>query len=196
MSKIFSFIGAQGVGKTTILNEIIKEHKDMNVITNVVRDLCEDKRIKINKKGNSEAQQIIFDVLKTKYIDYLFNLSYEEVDEGCISDRSLIDVVAYTKYLYDHKKINKTIYELQLCSLKDWVYFNSFSFVYIYIPIEFPAVDDGVRDVDEKYRREIDENIKWILQECGIDYYILEGSIEERVEMMKNIIEFNKTGDQ
>ena len=196
MSKIFSFIGAQGVGKTTILNEIIKEHKDMNVITNVVRDLCEDKRIKINKKGNSEAQQIIFDVLKTKYIDYLFNLSYEEVDEGCISDRSLIDVVAYTKYLYDHKKINKTIYELQLCSLKDWVYFNSFSFVYIYIPIEFPAVDDGVRDVDEKYRREIDENIKWILQECGIDYYILEGSIEERAEMMKNIIEFNKTGDQ
>lgn len=196
MSKIFSFIGAQGVGKTTILNEIIKEHKDMNVITNVVRDLCEDKRIKINKKGNSEAQQIIFDVLKTKYIDYLFNLSYEEVDEGCISDRSLIDVVAYTKYLYDHKKINKTIYELQLCSLKDWVYFNNFSFVYIYIPIEFPAVDDGVRDVDEKYRREIDENIKWLLQECGIDYYVLEGSIAERVEIVNNIIEFNKTGDQ
>ena len=51
MSRLFTFTGAQGTGKTTILNEVIKEYKDMETITNVVRSLHND-GVKINKKGN------------------------------------------------------------------------------------------------------------------------------------------------
>ena len=200
MSRLFTFTGAQGVGKTTILNEVIKEYKDMDVITNVVRRL-HDSGIKINKKGNGKTQQLIYDTLKKEYINFLYNdhflyNSREDVNSGCISDRSLVDVVAYTKYLYEQGKASKSSYEEQLKDLKEWAIYHRYGCKYIYIPIEFSAVEDGVRDVDEEYRIEIDNNIRWLLQECEIDYYVLEGTIEERTEMMKNIIEFNKIGDQ
>lgn len=194
MSRLFTFTGAQGVGKTTILNEVVKEYKDMEVITNIVRSLHND-GVKINKKGNGKTQQLIYDTLKKEYINFLYN-DHEDINLGCICDRSLVDVVAYTKYLYDHKKASKKSYEDQLKDLKEWAIYHRYGCKYIYIPIEFPVVSDGVRDVDEEYRMEIDNNIKWLLQECEIDYYILEGTIEERTEMMKNIIEFNKIGDQ
>ena len=196
MSRLFVFTGTQGVGKTTILNEVIKEYKDMDVITNVVRNLYNNGDIKINKKGNGKTQQLIYDTLKHKCIDYLYNSSYEDFNTGCICDRSLVDVVAYTKYLYERGKASLNSYNEQLKDLKEWAIYHRYGCKYIYIPIEFPAVEDGVRDIDEEYRKEIDENIKWLLRECNIDYYILEGSVEERVEMMKNIIEFNKRGDQ
>ena len=196
MSRLFTFTGAQGTGKTTILNEVVSEYKDMEVITNVVRNLYNKGDIKINKKGNGKTQQLIYDTLKHKCIDYLYNSCYEDFNTGCICDRSLVDVVAYTKYLYERGKASKSSYEEQLKDLKEWVIYHRHGCKYIYIPIEFPAVVDGVRDIDEEYRKEIDENIKWLLRECNIDYYILEGSVEERVEMMKNIIEFNKIGDQ
>jgi predicted ATPase len=195
MSRLFTFTGAQGTGKTTILNEVIKEYKDMETVTNVVRSLHND-GVKINKKGNGKTQQLIYDTLKRKYIDYLYNSSYEDFNTGCICDRSLVDVVAYTKYLYERGKASKSSYEEQLKDLKEWAIYHRYGCLYIYIPIEFPVVEDGVRDVDEEYRAEIDKNIIWLLQECGFDYYILEGSVEERVEIMKNIIEFNKIGDQ
>lgn len=193
MSRLFTFTGAQGVGKTTILNEIIKEYKDMEIITNVVRRLHNDDQIRINKKGNGKTQQLIYDTLKKEYIQYLYNSDF---NTNCISDRSLVDVVAYTKYLYERGKASKNSYEEQLKDLKEWAIYHKHGCKHIYIPIEFPAVEDGIRDVDEEYRIEIDNNIKWLLQECEIDYYILEGTIEERTEMMKNIIEFNKIGDQ
>jgi nicotinamide riboside kinase len=196
MSRLFVFAGAQGTGKTTILNEVVNEYKDMEVITNVVRNLYNKGDIRINKKGNGKTQQLIYDTLKHKYIDYLYNSCYEDFNTGCICDRSLVDVVAYTKYLYERGKASRKSYEEQLKDLKEWAIYHRYGCLYIYIPIEFPAVVDGVRDIDEEYRKEIDENIKWLLKECNIDYYILEGSIEERVEMMKNIIEFNKIGDQ
>ena len=62
----------------------------------------------------------------------------------------------------------------------------------MYFPIEFEVVDDGVRSLDEEYRREIDNNIKSILEELGINYYVMEGAQEERLEMMKNIIWINE----
>ena len=195
MSRLFTFTGAQGVGKTTILNEVIKEYKDMETITNVVRSLHND-GVKINKKGNGKTQQLIYDTLKKEYINYLYNASYEDINSGCISDRSLVDVVAYTKYLYERGKASINSYDEQLKDLKEWAIYHRCGCKHIYIPIEFPAVEDSVRDIDEEYRKEIDKNIKWLLRECNIDYYILEGTIEERTEMMKNIIEFNKIGDQ
>jgi hypothetical protein len=43
--------------------------------------------------------------------------------------------------------------------------------VLLYFPIYWDNVDDGVRDPDEQYRRDIDNNIKTILELLGINYY-------------------------
>ena len=113
------FIGAQGTGKTTLLNQLAEESIKVDsginfkIITNVVRNLVETEGVKINKKGSSKSQNIIFE----KYFDKFTSLD-GYID--WVSDRSLIDVVAYTKYLYDHKKSSKKCYEAQIKWLKLW----------------------------------------------------------------------------
>ena len=37
---------------------------------------------------------------------------------------------------------------------------------YIYFPIEFDSVDDGVRSVNEKWRRDIDDEFKACTRRC------------------------------
>ena len=61
------FIGAQGTGKTTLLNQLAEESIKVDsginfkIITNVVRNLVETEGVKINKKGSSKSQNIIFE---------------------------------------------------------------------------------------------------------------------------------------
>lgn len=187
------FIGAQGTGKTTLLNQLVEESIkfdsgiNIKTITNVVRSLVESEGIKINKKGNSTSQNLIFD-------EYLKIFSNVDPYIDWVSDRSLIDVVAYTKYLNTRNKVSLKRYEQQFNILKLW-YENSpiaKNTIFVYFPIEFNVVEDGVRSVDEEYRREIDNNIKSILEELGVNYYIMEGTREERLELMKNIIWMNE----
>ena len=80
------FTGAQGTGKTTMLN-IFKDKFDV-VITEVVRNLSKQ-GVKVNELGDYEGQKRIFD----EYLKLLNN------DKSFISDRCLIDVLTYTKYL-------------------------------------------------------------------------------------------------
>ena len=187
------FIGAQGTGKTTLLNQLADESikfdsgVNFKIITNVVRNLVENEGVKINKKGSSKSQNIIFE----KYFDIFTSLD-GYID--WVSDRSLIDVVAYTKYLYDHKKASKKCYEAQMKWLKLWYDRDPKikNTIFVYFPIEFEVVNDGVRSLDEEYRREIDNNIRSILEELGINYYVMEGTREERLETIKNIIWLNE----
>ena len=187
------FIGAQGTGKTTLLNQLAEESIKVDsginfkIITNVVRNLVETEGVKINKKGSSKSQNIIFE----KYFDIFTSLD-GYID--WVSDRSLIDVVAYTKYLYDHKKSSKKCYEAQIKWLKLWYDRDPKikNTIFVYFPIEFEVVGDGTRSLDEEYRREIDNNIKSILEELGINYYVMEGTQDERLEMMKNIVWLNE----
>lgn len=187
------FIGTQGTGKTTLLNQLAEESIKIDsginfkIITNVVRNLVETEGVKINKKGSSKSQNIIFE----KYFDIFTSLD-GYID--WVSDRSLIDVVAYTKYLYDHKKTSKKCYEAQIKWLKLWYDRDPKikNTIFVYFPIEFEVVSDGVRSLDEEYRREIDNNIKSILNELGINYYVIEGTQDERLEMMKNIVWLNE----
>ena len=81
--KRLHFVGAQGTGKTTILNH----YKDQgyNVITEIVRNLAKE-GVNINEMGDVEGQKTIFGsyqkLLKSK--------------KGYISDRGLVDVLSYT----------------------------------------------------------------------------------------------------
>ena len=100
MSK-FIFNGAQGTGKSTILREL--ESKGYEVVTEVVRNLSK-KGVKINKDGDEKGQKKIFN----EYLN-IFNSK-----DNYVSDRGLIDVVAYTVYLVRHGKISEKFVDKQL----------------------------------------------------------------------------------
>ena len=169
------FTGAQGTGKTTVLKEF--ENKGLKVITEVVRQLA-SKGVKINKDGDEKGQTRIF----KEYKDLLSEISLE----GYISDRCMVDVLAYSMYLAEQGKVTDEFVQKQK---KQLVQFKNEhpDIAYCYFPIEFDVVEDGVRDTDEEFRAAIDHNIKAVLQEVGIQPIVIRGSVEARVAKVQRV---------
>lgn len=176
------FTGAQGTGKTTVLKEF--EAKGKNVITEVVRELAKS-GVKINKDGDEKGQTKIFKTYKEK----LAELSVT----GYISDRCLVDVIAYSMYLAEQGKVSDEYVQKQMKQLIKFKNENP-DIAYCYFPIEFDVVADGVRDTDEEFRTAIDHNIKAVLQEAGIQPIIVRGTIEERVTKVNRVINWLHEG--
>ena len=169
------FTGAQGTGKTTVLKEF--ENKGLKVITEVVRQLA-SKGVKINKDGDEKGQTRIF----KEYKDKLSEISLS----GYISDRCMVDVLAYSMYLAEQGKVTDEFVQKQKKQLVKFKNENP-DIAYCYFPIEFDVVADGVRDTDEEFRAAIDHNIKAVLQEVGIQPIIVKGTVEERVAKVQRV---------
>ena len=178
--------GAQGTGKTTLLKALQNEPEFDNwkFYTNVVRTMVEEEGITINKEGTSESQKKIFD----RYTQIM----EDAMKQPSISDRCIIDVNAYTSWLFDN------------CDPKDPEYNNlaeedfkekrqivkrKYEFpLLVYLPITFRLQGDGVRSEDEEYQKEIDRKIKQIVDNYGIPYISVSGSTEERVQQIKDAV--------
>ena len=172
------FTGSQGTGKSTILNNTPITNK----ITEVVRSLSKE-GVKINRAGDAEGQQIIFEAYK--------ELLAQKGD--WVSDRGLTDVLAYTIYLQmnasdDEEKTKLT--NVMLSQMEDLVKYNKKNpdVMYVYFPIEFDVVGDGVRDTDEVYRADIDSLIVRLLDISGAHYITIHGSVEERIDTIYNLL--------
>lgn len=179
----FNFLGTQSTGKTTVLKELQKDpaFEGIEFKTEVVRNLMKSEKIQINESGTIKTQSLIFNAMMEILESKMF----------FISDRSVLDVFAYTKWQADHNK-DATLVEdydqlvrFQLSYIKDNI--QKLGTVF-YFPIEFPLVADGVRSVDENYRKEIDNNMKSLLEEFEIEHVIVRGSVEEKVLQIKSYI--------
>ena len=172
------FTGSQGTGKSTILNNTPIANK----ITEVVRSLSKE-GVKINRDGDADGQLIIFEAYK--------ELLTQKGD--WVSDRGLTDVLAYTIYLQmnasdDDKRAKLT--NVMLSQMEDLVKYNKKNpdVMYVYFPIEFGVVGDGVRDTDEVYRADIDSLIVRLLDISGAHYITIHGSVEERIDTIYNLL--------
>lgn len=176
------FTGAQGTGKTTVLNDF--KDKGYDVVTEVVRNLSK-KGVKINKDGDEKGQTKIFNEYKKIFSE----------KQDFISDRGLIDVVAYTVYLARHGKVSEEFANKQIKQLHKFV-MNNMDFFYCYFPIEFDVVNDGVRDMDEEFRKEISEIILSLLGAMGLSFILVTGTSEERVAKVQEMINWKETAER
>lgn len=168
-------LGTQGVGKTTLVNL----YKDKYSIIDGVARRCIAAGHNSSERGDAAGQRAIFNA-------YLRAL---DEDGDYISTRSVIDVLAYTRYLAKQRKDDELSFLalLQKDLVKNWLR-RTPDVSICYIPIEFELEDDGVRSVDKNYQKAIDDEMRAIMDELHINHYILRGNLDERRRRLDNIV--------
>ena len=144
-------VGAQCVGKTTLIKELAKDYPD-DIIVELIRTCArQNSNVKVNENGNDESQYYFFD----KYVEAL------NERENFIADRSMFDVVAYTKIMYDYGNVTLDTLETLYSRLVDFL--NSHPKIQHYhIPPMFPIVADGFRSVSLEFQQHAEAAINWL----------------------------------
>lgn len=176
------FTGAQGTGKTTILDHF-KNDPAYNVITEVVRNLSKE-GVAINEDGDAEGQEKIFN-------EYKRLLEADDDSKIVVSDRSFIDVLAYTAYLYHHKPSDALADLFLEQYIYTATYFKEHNDVMVYyFPIEFDLVGDGVRSMNNSFRNEIDTYISMFANAMVSHENLVRvsGSVNERMSQILDSI--------
>jgi hypothetical protein len=178
-------LGAQGTGKTTVFNEVVKRIPDIGKVSEVAR-ACP---FPINEKSGFRAQEWIFREQVRRELEY-------PIDSLVISDRTTIDQVAYVRNAYENG--NMTTEEMKYLESKLLAWVSTYDFL-IYYPIMFPLEGDGVRSTNKSFQHRIDRLILKTIAEHG-PYWIhteTEKSIPKRVErVMRGIYVLKSVGVQ
>jgi len=172
--KRIALVGASSVGKTTVY-ELLKDRlPEFNFINESTRTVGKY-GFPINEDGTSETQLAI----SSFHLEAL--LSKQDV----ILDRCYLDLLVYSGNMENLSSSAYTyILDTWLRVLDQYTHF-------IYFPIEFASVDDGVRSVNEEWRTKIDAEFKHHLvaiKNLGKDYLTVSGSPKQRVEQIINYI--------
>lgn len=161
--------GAQSVGKTTLLNALRSEKCFMDYdIRNEVTRAVHDLGLQINENGSDATQKLIMK-------DHIYNLV---MFDDMITDRTSLDGIVYTKWLYDNGKVSDQCFEdcMQVFERTRLMYDYIF-----YIQPEFPIEDDGVRSVSIQWQSEIVQIFNDYIKTFNLPIINVSGSVRERV---------------
>lgn len=168
------FSGAQGTGKTTLVELLSKRLSDYKVAENPRRLLSSKlSTFKINKEGDIYSQSFM-----SGYIAYEI-LSNEDI----LSDRSMLDAFAYTLLNENMSKLKKQ----QM--IKMYVEVLKSQDITFYTPIEFMLEQDGVRDTNLKYQKEVDKLIRRLANKYNVKLIKLTGTVEKRYNKILKTLE-------
>ena len=170
--------GTMSVGKTTLVNELKKlgQFKDYEFATER-SEYLRDLGIPLNTDSTLNGQTI-----------FLAERVAELMKENVITDRTILDVIAFTN-------LAKSI------DFKDKEYFEDYARVFVgqydyifYISPEGTVMEDnGVRETDLEYRDLIDQAIIRAMNTYGHrckNVNMLKGTTTERIEQMLGVIQF------
>lgn len=162
--------GAQGTGKTTLMNELAK---DGTRTISHIRKTAEANGLNISE-ATEEGQKIYFKTLKKELSS---KRSY-------ISDRGLTCVAAYTFNKAVDGTISRKTADKQYMDLVKFMNDNP-DVLLVYVPVEFGPEDDGERSIDPDFQLKIDFLIKNILDTSKVPYITVNGTVEERVAQIE-----------
>lgn len=167
-----AIIGAQGVGKTTLAQQIKKDYPEFKILPEAAR-LAKMAGYKLDHTATLETEL------------WLINkqIELEGGEDHWVADRCGIDLLAYIQHLFSQE------FDLIEFATKTLVpKFSTYDLV-IYLPSgEFAIEDDGLRTTDIKFQKDIDNQIKDILKKHKIQFVKIAGSPKERLEKVKSLL--------
>ena len=167
------FCGTMSVGKTTLVKALkeLPEFKNYKFRTERSKYLME-MGIPLNTDSTYKGQLV-----------FTAERAAELMQEKIITDRTVIDVMAFcdlSTSMEEHEKhyLNATLYQL----------IKEYDILFYVSPEGVEIEDNGVRETDAKYRDAIDKKIKSIVQIHRSSTITINGTTEERIEQVKNIV--------
>lgn len=161
--------GAQGVGKTTLLNELKKLHSTWKFYDEVVRNLVKERNIKISELGDGETQSLVMNA-------HIRNLKNHKRGYS-IYDRGVLDCYAHSCWMYAKQKISS--FDFIESRTKFLLHIKDYNKIFFIKP-EFDIESDGTRSTSKEFQKEINDIFEDILQEYK--HIVLTGTTEERLE--------------
>jgi GTPase SAR1 family protein len=165
--------GTMSVGKTTLVNALkeLPEFKDYMFRTERSKYLMEQ-GIPLNTDSTFKGQLV-----------FLAERSLELLQENIITDRTVIDVMAFARASNSMDHSEKYDFE-QVATLL----IKDYDYIFYVSPEGVDMEDNGIRETDIKYRELIDSTITNFIKSKQLlikNYGILEGSTEERIKQLK-----------
>lgn len=167
-----AIIGAQGVGKTTLAQQINKDYPKINILPEAAR-LAQKAGYKLDHTATVDTEL------------WLINkqVELESTEDNWVADRCGIDLLAYIEYLFSHETDL-----IEFANKKLVPKFSNYDLV-IYLPSgEFAIEDDGIRTTDIKFQTDIDGKIREILEKYKIKFIKIVGTPDERLKKVKEIL--------
>ena len=168
--------GTMSVGKTTLVNALKKlpEFKDYNFRTERSKHLM-NLGIPLNTDSTLKGQLV-----------FASERAAELMQENIITDRTIIDVMAFCELSQSMSKAEKDHINGVL-----WHLIREYDVIFHITDISIPIEDNGVRETDKDYRLEIHNKIDSIIRMFGGmagKVVRISGTTEERIQQVKNAV--------
>jgi nicotinamide riboside kinase len=168
--------GTMSVGKTTLVNALqklpqFKKYKFATERSKYLRDLG----IPLNTDSTLKGQTV-----------FLAERCAELMHDNLITDRTIIDVMAFTMNAQSINVLDKDRFEQYASS-----FLGEYDYVFYISSEGLPIEDNGVREINPTYRHLIDTSIEYLLQSYAYKLksaHTISGSTEERIEQILNVI--------
>lgn len=169
------FCGTMSVGKTTLVKALRKlpEFRDYHYATERSKYL-NSLGIPLNHETTIEGQTI-----------FLAERVTELMQSNIITDRTIIDVIAFTKCAQKTSILDADAFEEYAKR-----FIKQYDYVFYISPDGVPMEDNGVRETDLEYRKEIDETIQKLLFKHRPVFHTVSGTTEERIAQIMKILTF------
>jgi hypothetical protein len=110
----------------------------------------------------------------------------ELMHDNLITDRTIIDVMAFTANAQSINVLDKDRFEQYASS-----FLGEYDYIFYISSEGLPIEDNGVREINPTYRHLIDTSIEYLLQSYAYKLksaHTISGSTEERIEQILNVI--------
>ena len=158
------------VGKTTLVNALkeLPEFKDYHFRTERSKHLM-NLGIPLNTDSTLKGQLV-----------FASERAAELMQENIITDRTVIDVMAFCSLSKSMKKWEKDYLNATLYYLID-----EYDILFYVSPEGVEIEDNGIRETDAEYRDAIDKKIKSIVGMYRGNAITIKGTVKERIEQVK-----------
>lgn len=147
-----AFMGAPNVGKSTLIENFLKQWPMYKKPEKTYRDIVKEKGLSINKNATKESQKAILDALVDEA-----QQAVASDDKFIVFDRCVMDNIAFTLWHYAKNTPGFTsefIIDSKTIAALALKYID----IIFYLPLrkEIPIQEKELRETDESFRQEID----------------------------------------